>query len=87
MKMIVAIVENDRVEQVSRVLLTKEYRVTHLASTRGFMREGVTTLMIGVEDDRVEEALQVIRDQFPILNPDQIQATLYVLNVKNFTRI
>ena len=87
MKMIVAIVESDKVEKVSQTLLAKKYRVTRLASTGGFLREGATTLMVGVDDDQVEEALQVIREQFPTPSPDQIQATLYVLNVKSFDRV
>ena len=87
MKMIVAIIENDKIEQVSQALLVKDYRVTRLASTGGFLREGSTTLMVGVEDTLVEEALQVIRDQYELRSTGPIQATLYVLNVKSFDRV
>jgi uncharacterized protein YaaQ len=87
MKMIVAIIENDKIEQVSQALLVKDYRVTRLASTGGFLREGSTTLMVGVEDALVEEALQVIRDQYEPISTGPIQATLYVLNVKSFDRV
>jgi uncharacterized protein YaaQ len=87
MKMIVAIVENNKVEQISQALLDKNYRITRLASIGGLFREGATTLMVGVDNELVENVLQIFRDQLQPLNPEQIQATLYVLNVKSFDRV
>jgi hypothetical protein len=44
--------------------------------------------MIGVEDDQLENALELIRGQIPLSNePEKIQATIYVLNVKDFRRV
>ena len=64
------------------------YRVTQLATTGGFLRGGATTLMIGVDDDLVDDALHLIRENVKgESEPDKIQATLYVLNVKNFNRL
>ena len=88
MKMIITIVENHLSDGISKSLVAENYRVTRLASTGGFFREGATTLMIGVEDDQLESALQIIRDQTPPTeDPNKIQATIYVLNVKNFRRV
>jgi len=88
MKMIIAIVENHLSDEISSELVAKNYRVTRLASTGGFFRDGATTLMIGVEDEKLESALQIIRDQTPPSeDPKKIQATIYVLNVKNFRRV
>jgi len=88
MKMIMAIVADALSEAVSQALLTHQYRVTQLAATGGFMREGATTLMVGVEDDLVEKALQIIRHEIPPSeDPDKNQATLYVLNVKSHHRV
>lgn len=87
MKMILAIVDDTRKEIVSQALLQSNFRVTQLATTSGFLRGGATTLMIGVEDDLIEDALQIIRDQIANLpNPDS-PTTLYVLNVKSFNRL
>ena len=44
--------------------------------------------MVGVEDDELEKALELIREQIPDSDdPDKIQATIYVLNVKDFRRV
>ncbi len=88
MKMIMVIVEDHFSDATSRTLVNANFRVTRLASTGGFLREGATTLMVGVEDDDLEPALQLIRDQIPLSNdPEKIQATIYVLNVKDFKRV
>ena len=86
--MIFAIVDDTKSEAISQALLTANFRVTQLASTGGFLRGGATTLMAGVEDNKVEQALQVIRDQIPpSSDPEKIRATLYVINVKSFDRV
>jgi uncharacterized protein YaaQ len=88
MKMIMAIVNDERHQQISQTLLSANYRVTQLATTSGFLRGGETTLMIGVNDDQVDEALLIIREQISASqDPDKKRATIYVLNVKNFYRL
>jgi uncharacterized protein YaaQ len=88
MKMILAIVDDTQSERVSQALLQADFRVTQLASTGGFLRGGATTLMVGAEDNLVEEALQIVRQQVPPSdNADKPNATLFVLNVKGFKRV
>ena len=88
MKMIIAIIENHYSDAISRALLSQNFRITRLASTGGFLREGATTLMVGVEDEQLEPALEIIRaETLPSEDPNKIQATIYVLNIKNFKRV
>lgn len=88
MKMILAIMEDNFSDTTSGALVKANFRVTRLASTGGFLREGATTLMIGVEDDKLDTALELIREKIPISNdPENIQATIYVLNIKDFRRV
>jgi uncharacterized protein YaaQ len=61
MKLVVAIVQDKDSNRLSNALIKEGFRATKLASTGGFLRAGNTTFMIGTEDDRVQEALQVIR--------------------------
>lgn len=86
--MIIAIMEDQFTEATSRSLVEADFRITRLASTGGFFREGATTLMIGVEDHQLETALELIRKQIPYSdNPEKINTTIYVLNVKDFRRV
>lgn len=86
MKMIVAIVRDRDTNPVSAALTSAEFRVTHIASTGGFLRRGNSTLFIGVEDEKVDQAMEVIRTNLePADDPAQKRATLFVLNVNHFT--
>ena len=87
MKMILATIEDSKIESVSQVLLQADFRVTRLASTGSLLREGTTSLMVGVKDEEIETALALIRDQFPAQEENKkTQVTIFVLNVKDFER-
>ncbi|NGP45781.1 hypothetical protein G4V62_12755 [Bacillaceae bacterium SIJ1] len=62
MKLIMAVIQDDDSNRLMEALVENGFRATKLASTGGFLRSGNTTFMIGVEDDKVNEALRVIRD-------------------------
>ncbi len=88
MKLIVAILRDEDSDQVSQSLVSSGFRVTRIASTGGFLRRGSTTFMIGVEDEKVDEALDVVRDNCTItIEPSLKRATLFVLNVEKFSQI
>jgi uncharacterized protein YaaQ len=61
MKLVVAIVQDKDSNRLSNALVKEGFRATKLASTGGFLRAGNTTFMIGTEDERVQEALEVIK--------------------------
>ena len=61
MKMIFAIVNDEDNPRLMAELNKSGYRVTKLNSTGGFLRSGNTTLMLVVEDDKLSDALDVVR--------------------------
>ena len=61
MKMITAIVNKKDTMRVCEALTSSGVEFTRLATTGGFLRAGNTTLMIGIDDDRLELALDLIR--------------------------
>lgn len=62
MKLILAVVQDQDSNRLSKVLVENNFRATKLATTGGFLRSGNTTFMIGTEDIRVERALQIIKE-------------------------
>ena len=60
MKLIVAIVQDEDAGRVVSALMDKGFGVTKLATTGGFLRAGNTTLISGVEDEKLDEALAII---------------------------
>ena len=63
MKLIYAIVRDEDDSRVMIQLNRHGFSVTKLATTGGFLRAGNTTLICGVEEDKVDEAIEVIRGE------------------------
>lgn len=88
MKLILAILRDDDSENVSHALVSADYRVTRIASTGGLLRKGSTTLMIGVADEKLEEAMAIVRKNCTDpADPGTKKATLFVLNVAQFEQL
>lgn len=62
MKLIVCIIQDQDANSLVDVLTEKEFRVTKLSSTGGFLKSGNTTLLIGVEEEQVKSVIKVIED-------------------------
>lgn len=82
MKMIIAIVNDEDSEQVTHALTQSDFRVTTIASTGGFLRRGLSTLLCAFEDEQLTAALNVIRGCFqPVADEAQKRCKIFVLNV------
>jgi len=60
MKLIMAIIHDEDAFQIIDVLSEEGFKVTKLASTGGFLRTGNTTLICGVQDERVDELIRIL---------------------------
>lgn len=61
MKLIFAIINNEDIQTVMDELNRNDFRATKLCSTGGFLRVGNTTLIVGVDEDKVERVLDIIK--------------------------
>ncbi len=62
MKLIVAVVQDQDVNKLLAKLAEEGHGATKLASTGGFLRQGNTTLLIGVDDDQVDRVVETIKE-------------------------
>jgi len=65
MKVILAVTTSEAAEKVADALKAQDFRVTIMGSMGGFLRRKSATLLIGLQDDQVEQALQIIRENAP----------------------
>jgi uncharacterized protein YaaQ len=87
-RLVIAILRDADGEEALKVLLDTGFRVTRIASTGGFLRRGNATLLIGVEKERVELAIQIVHDNSaPAIDPGLKRATIFVLKVDQFEQI
>lgn len=61
MKMILAIVQDSDAVQMSNKFMDNDIRATKLSTTGGFLKAGNVTFIIGIEDERVDEVLAIIK--------------------------
>ncbi|HVH64387.1 MAG TPA: cyclic-di-AMP receptor [Candidatus Dormibacteraeota bacterium] len=62
MKLIIAVVQGEDAQKTVVALTDKGISSTRISSTGGFLQQGNVTLLIGVDDAQVPEALQLIRE-------------------------
>ena len=83
MKLIITIIPDNNCDNVSLALTERKFRVTQIASTGGFLRRGNSTLLVGVEDEQLDEALDAIKQTVDSSNSRQ-QGVLFVIKVDKF---
>lgn len=62
MKLVVAIVQNDDAGVLTDALRDHNYSSTLISTTGGFLREGNATILVGVEQDKLEGLLALIKE-------------------------
>ncbi len=62
MKLVIAIVHAEDAGALVDALTDKEYRVTRLHSTGGFLKQSNASVLVGVEEAHVDDVLGVIRE-------------------------
>jgi uncharacterized protein YaaQ len=72
-KLVLAIVHNEDAGALVDALLEHEYRTTRLQSSGGFLKQSNATILVGVEDDKVDDVMAIVREnctsRTQIVNP------------------
>ena len=84
MKLIFAIVRDADSDSVTQALTSANFRVTRVASTGGLLRRGMTTLLIGLEAEQVEAAIQVLHEKCTPAAEGGKRAIIFVVPVDRF---
>jgi uncharacterized protein YaaQ len=91
MKLIIAVVQSQDSDEVVDALVQAEYRATRFASTGGFLRRGNTTIMVGVQDQQVDDVVDVLRKAVEgsaeSLPEGQAAVTVFVLDLEEYQRL
>ena len=98
MKLVTVITQQDDAAALAEALRRADYRSTRLDTAGGFLRRGNATLLIGVENDQVDDVLRIVQatcqarveqttGNRPDANVTTTAATVMVLNVGRFERL
>lgn len=92
MKLIVAIIQDEDASKLLDKLSENGFYSTRLATSGGFLRAGNTTILIGVEDEKVEDVCSIIEKncksrkqitpvQTPMLGAMDVFSSVYPIEV------
>jgi uncharacterized protein YaaQ len=87
MKVVIAIVRDTDDQKVLSRLVADDYRVTRVASTGGFLRRGNVTLLIGVEEPKVQGVIDLLRETCAPPEAGQHRATVFVMDAAHFEQV
>ncbi len=63
MKLVYIIVHDVDGEFLTEELNQADFSVTKLATTGGFLKKGNTTLLVGTDDDKVEQVIDIVKEK------------------------
>jgi uncharacterized protein YaaQ len=61
-KLVVAVVHNEDARVLINALLTHQYRATWLHSSGGFLKQSNATILVGIEDDKVDDIVTLVHE-------------------------
>lgn len=61
MKIILAVVQDEDAHRLTTKLMEEGFSVTKMATTGGFLKSGNTTLLTGVQKDKVDDVMEIIK--------------------------
>jgi ubiquinone/menaquinone biosynthesis C-methylase UbiE len=86
MKLVVAVVVEEDTRDILDALAKIQFRATRISSTGGFLRQGNSTLVIGVDAHQVDAVLGLIANvcavKVPPANTKRSGATVFVMGVE-----
>lgn len=63
MKLVIAVIQDEDSNRLIRKLRQKNYMLTKLASTGGFLSSGNTTLLIGIDEEEIDDVIEIIKEE------------------------
>ena len=62
MKLVIAVVQGEDAQRAVEALTAAGISSTRVSSTGGFLQQGNVTILVGIEDAKVDDAVQIIRE-------------------------
>ena len=93
MKLILAIINHDDANAVTQSLTKHGFSSTKLATTGGFLMAGNVTILVGVDEEKVQSVIDIIKEQSHSrkqMIPVEVVvggATIFVVDIERFERV
>lgn len=61
MKLVIGIINSDDANDLLAEITTASFQATKLSTSGGFLKMGNVTVLVGVEDDKVQEVVEIFK--------------------------
>lgn len=88
MKLIMIVAGDEYVEEITSILVEEGYYATNIGSSGDFLQYGNTILMLGVDDDIVDDVLGLLKgDKSSTHHQFYEGVSVYVLRIDNYLKM
>jgi uncharacterized protein YaaQ len=89
MKLLLSILDDRSAGRVADALVSKRFGVTRINTVGGFLKRGNATLLVGVDDDQVEEAIALMREAYGHVgsSADSPTGPVFIMGVDQIERM
>ncbi len=87
MKLMIIILPDSDGDNVVQEMVQKGYRVTRMASTGGFLRRGNITLMVGLEEEKIDDLIGLLKQVCCPAATGEHRATIFIANLPYYAQI
>lgn len=87
MKLLSIIIQDKDSDRVLEALVNAGFGVTRLASTGGFLRRGNVTLLLGLERDRINQVLDLLKQHVTPAESPRHAVTMFVLDLMDYQKV
>lgn len=89
MKLLMVIVGDEFVEEITSILTENKYMATNIGSSGDFLQYGYSVLMIGVKNEDVDTLVNLLQNNESSHNKKNNydnEVSIYVINIKNHVK-
>ena len=88
MKLILAIINRDDANAVTQALTKAGFSSTKLSTTGGFLMSGNVTILVGVDEEKVQAVIDIIKEHSHSRKEVLVGgATIFVVDIERFERV
>jgi uncharacterized protein YaaQ len=87
MKLMMIIIQDKDSDSVVEALIQGGLSITRMTSTGGFLRQGNVTLMVGVEQDQIDQVINLLKLHCSSDEINRHAATFFVMDMPEYLKV
>lgn len=87
MRLMLIVVSDEYKDKITSLLIEKGYPATEIASTGEFLQYGETILMLGIEEENVDNVVSILKSMDGEGRRIHTESSVYILKLNGYHKI